>query len=118
MEQSEKDRIAAEIAADYRNTIRETAEAERRNRSASPTGEKSMGLAYFFWFSFGGLGAHRFYLGYPLSGAGMLILGIFAGMFSLLPFLFVFGYLLGVALMVWWLADAFLIPRMIPDVAY
>ena len=118
MEQSEKDRIAAEIAADYRNTIRETAEAERRNRPGRPLGDKSMGLAYFFWFGFGGLGAHRFYLGYPLSGAGMLILGIFAGVFSLLPFLFVFGYLLGAALMVWWLADAFLIPRMIGDVAY
>jgi hypothetical protein len=48
----------------------------------------------------------------------MLVLGIFAGVFSLLPLLFVFGYVLGVALMVWWLADAFLIPRMIGDVAY
>jgi TM2 domain-containing membrane protein YozV len=114
MDQNEKDRIAAEIAADYRNTIRETADTERRIRSGI-AGEKSLGLAYFFWFGFGGLGVHRFYLGYPLSGAGMLFLAIFAAMFSLLPFLSIFGYLLGVALMVWWLADAFLIPRLIPD---
>ena len=31
--------------------------------------EKSPGIAYLLWFFFGGLSVHRFYLGFPASGA-------------------------------------------------
>ncbi len=117
MDQKTKDPMAAETAAEYRATIRETAEAERSNRSGQgrPRAAKSMRLAYFFWFLLGGFGLHRFYLGYPLSGAGMLVLALFNGMFWLLPLPAILGYGLGVALTVWWLADAFLIPGLAPD---
>jgi TM2 domain-containing membrane protein YozV len=111
MEQNERDRIAAELAVEYRDMIRDSAAAEQLNR---PGGGRSMGLAYFFWFSFGTFGAHRFYLGRPLSGAGMLVLGIFAALLSLQSLL-IFGSLLGGALAVWWLIDAFLIPGMLAD---
>jgi TM2 domain-containing membrane protein YozV len=47
---------------------------------------KSTGVAYVLWFFFGGIGAHKFYLGRP--GIGILYIGMFvlfwAGMFSLL----------------------------------
>jgi TM2 domain-containing membrane protein YozV len=117
MDQREKDRIAAELAAQYRQTIRDTAEAEtvtRRTRS-KPQGDKSMGVAYLFWFFFGGLGAHRLYLGYSRSGAAMLILGVFCFFFALVPFFSLLSFPLLVMLAVWWLADAILIPRMMPD---
>ena len=117
MDQKEKDRIAAEIAAEYRSTIRQTAEDDRRNRTNSlrPKGFKSIGAAYLFWFIFGGLGVHRFYLGYTLTGTGMLMLSIASVLFSLMPAVYIFGFLMGGALTAWWVADAFLIPRMMPD---
>jgi TM2 domain-containing membrane protein YozV len=31
--------------------------------------EKSLGTAYLLWFFFGGVSAHRFYLGFQISGA-------------------------------------------------
>ncbi len=40
----------------------------------------------------------------------MLVLALFNAMFWLLPLPPILGYGLGVALTVWWLADAFLIP--------
>jgi TM2 domain-containing membrane protein YozV len=47
---------------------------------------KSTGVAYALWFFFGGIGAHKFYLGRP--GVGALYIGMFvlfwAGMLSLL----------------------------------
>jgi hypothetical protein len=47
---------------------------------------KSTGVAYVLWFFFGGIGAHKFYLGRP--GIGILYIGMFVlfwlGMFSLL----------------------------------
>ncbi len=48
MDQKTKDRIAAEIAAEYRATIRQTAEAERSNRRDRPRAPKSIRRAYFF----------------------------------------------------------------------
>jgi TM2 domain-containing membrane protein YozV len=117
MDQTEKDRIAAELAAEYRQTIRDTAATEARTRKTSnkTRGFKSMGAAYLFWFFLGGIGAHRFYLGYVLSGGGMLLISVFIFIFSILPFFFVFAYPLLALLTVWWLADAFLIPRMMPE---
>lgn len=70
--------------------------------------EKSLGTAYVLWFFFGGFGAHRFYLGFPVSGGIQLILWptcymlIIAGFFGALFPLTIGG--------LWILADAFLIP--------
>ena len=36
---------------------------------------KSTGVAYALWFFFGGIGAHKFYLGRP--GVGVLYIGMF-----------------------------------------
>lgn len=115
MDQKEKDRITAEIAADYRQTIRETAASEARNQSmrTKATGSKSAGVAYVLWFFVGGLGAHRFYLGAIASGAAMLVLSVCGVIFSMLPALFVFSLPLLALLSIWWLIDAFLIPRML-----
>jgi TM2 domain-containing membrane protein YozV len=43
------------------------------NAPSVPT--KSTGVAYLLWFFFGGIGAHKFYLGRP--GVGLLYIGMF-----------------------------------------
>jgi TM2 domain-containing membrane protein YozV len=70
--------------------------------------EKSLGTAYAFWFFLGGWGAHRFYLGYPVSGMIQALLWPMSWMLflskspsAIIP-LSVAG--------IWVLADAFLIP--------
>ncbi len=63
---------------------------------------KSTGVGYLLWFFFGYLGAHRFYLRRPISGAAQLMLGLFGWM----P-LFIGWMVLGL----WWVVDAFLIPE-------
>lgn len=40
-------------------------------------------VAYLLWFFLGGLGAHRFYMGKPISGLILLIITLFAGWFTL-----------------------------------
>jgi TM2 domain-containing membrane protein YozV len=77
------------------------------------TGSKSAGVAYVLWFFAGGLGAHRFYLCSIASGAAMLVLSLCGVIFSMLPALFVFSLPLLALLSIWWLIDAFLIPRML-----
>lgn len=54
---------------------------------------KRTGVAYAFWLVLGWLGAHRFYLERPATGLLML--------------------LTGGGLLVWWVADAWRIPRMV-----
>jgi TM2 domain-containing membrane protein YozV len=70
--------------------------------------EKSAGTAYLLWFFLGGLSAHRFYLGFPVSGA------IQAAFWPLGWALLVSGSLVTFLVMaggaIWVLADAFLIP--------
>jgi hypothetical protein len=66
-----------------------------------------------FWFFGGGISAHRFYLGYPISGA------IQASFLPLNWALIVSGSLLAFATMfiggLWILADAFVIPSLHRD---
>ena len=64
---------------------------------------KSTGVAYLLWLFFGGIGGHRFYLGYTGSGVAMLLITL-VGIFTLFP-LIITG--------IWSLVDAFLIPGMI-----
>lgn len=70
--------------------------------------KKSLVVAYVLWAFFGYVGAHRFYLGRPLSGLIMLAL---SGVILLLSF-GVLGFLWFV-IGLWWLIDALLIPGIV-----
>jgi TM2 domain-containing membrane protein YozV len=72
---------------------------------------KSTVAAYLLWFFLGAFGAHRFYMGRTGSGLGML--GLCLG--SMLLSVFVIGLIGLPILAVWWLVDAFLIPRWMMD---
>ena len=73
--------------------------------------KKSLLAAYVLWGFLGYVGAHRFYLGRPLSGFIMLAL---SGLTLLLTFLS-FGVLsfLWVIVGLWWLIDALLVPGIV-----
>jgi len=117
MDQATKDRITAELAAEYRETIRQTAardDADRRGGYGTRSGARSISFAYFIWFTFGEFGIHRIYLGRIRSGALMLGLGLVSGA-ALMVAPSTAGLVLGTASGIWWLADAFLIPGMLPD---
>ena len=70
--------------------------------------KKSLLVAYLLWFFLGYVGAHRFYLGRPVSGFVMLALSAV----TLLVTLVSFGLLgfLWALVGLWWLIDALLIP--------
>ena len=70
--------------------------------------KKSLLVAYLLWAFLGYVGAHRFYLGRPLSGFIMLAL---SGLTLLVTFVS-FGLLgfLWVIVAIWWFIDALLIP--------
>lgn len=85
---------AFERAYALRTRQREAAEVRPAVESTlgrSPRRPKSLAVAYVLWLLLGLLGGHRFYLGNPLVGIAMLLT-------------------LG-GLGVWWVIDAFLIPR-------
>jgi TM2 domain-containing membrane protein YozV len=65
---------------------------------------KSTGAAYLLWFFLGGFGAHRFYLGRTGSAVTQLLLLLLGW----IPF-----FMGWVALGIWWIVDAFLIPDII-----
>lgn len=99
----------AAFLAEERARTHQPTPGEDCRPSATPVfvREKSVGTAYLLWFFFGGLSAHRFYLGFPASGAiqvGMAMLG-YGLIFSKSPAGLIF--LLGWSL--WLLADVFLI---------
>jgi TM2 domain-containing membrane protein YozV len=69
----------------------------------------SVGVAYLLWFFLGALGAHRFYLGRTGTGIAQLLLFIFGWMTIMIGV----GAFLLLALGIWVLVDAFLIPGMV-----
>jgi TM2 domain-containing membrane protein YozV len=71
--------------------------------------KKSTLVAYLLWFFLGWLGGHRFYLGATGSAIAMLIITIVS---TLLVF-FGIGLLGLLAIGIWALVDAFLIPGMV-----
>lgn len=89
--------------------------AETGFRPAATSGpvfvrEKSAGTAYLLWFFFGGLSGHRFYLGFPGSGAIQLSLtplgyGLLIGKSPV-------GFAVLVCAWLWILGDAFVIPSL------
>ena len=71
--------------------------------------KKSTGVAYLLWFFLGGFGAHRFYLGTTGSAVIQLILFI-GGWLTLIVYI---GAILLIALGIWLIVDAFLIPGIV-----
>ena len=73
--------------------------------------KKSLLVAYLLWFFLGYVGAHRFYLGRPISGFIMLALSAVTLVLALVSF----GFLsfLWVVVGLWWLVDALLIPGIV-----
>ncbi len=70
---------------------------------------KSVGVTYFLAIFLGGLGIHRFYLGYTGSAVAMLIMSI-VGWLTLVLFI---GAALLIAVGIWIIVDLFLIPGMV-----
>lgn len=72
--------------------------------------EKSLGTAYMLWFFLGGVGGHRFYLGFQISAA------IQAALTPISYGLMIGGSLLGFytlsAAGLWLIADLFMLPGM------
>ncbi len=73
--------------------------------------KKSTGIAYLLWFFFGSIGGHRFYLGRTGSAVGMLVLLVLSALFSIVG-IGLFGFL---ALVIWLIIDAFLIPGIVSE---
>ena len=72
--------------------------------------EKSMGVAFALWFGLGAVGAHRFYLGFPVSGTVQASLWIVSWMMVLGGFQYaIFGAMIGGF---WILTDCVVIPRL------
>lgn len=69
---------------------------------------KSLGVAYLLWFFLGSFGAHRFYLGRPLTGIIILFL-IYGGWIAMLSKNH-FGAFMVVAGGLFLLSDVFFIP--------
>jgi TM2 domain-containing membrane protein YozV len=67
---------------------------------------KSVGVAYLLWFFLGGFGGHRFYSGKTGSAVAQLLLMLLGIMTAVVGV----GVLLMIAVGLWVLVDAFLIP--------
>lgn len=67
---------------------------------------KSTGVAYLLWIFLGGFGGHRFYAGKTGSAIAMLALTILGVILSIVGV----GFVLLIAVGIWTLVDAFLIP--------
>jgi TM2 domain-containing membrane protein YozV len=72
---------------------------------------KSMFVAYLFWFGLGGIGAHRFYLGYTTTGFVLACLWMIG--WAAVISLNVLGLIPILVWAFWVVGDAFLIPGMI-----
>jgi TM2 domain-containing membrane protein YozV len=104
-------RRAAFLAAE-RARSHQPAHGEEIAAAAKPVfvREKSLSTAYLLWFFFGGVSAHRFYLGSPASGAIQLTLtplgyGLVIGKSPA-------GFAILLCAWLWILADLFIIPSL------
>jgi TM2 domain-containing membrane protein YozV len=108
-------RAAFIVAERARPRVSEETVEEYRGARAVKGGEKSLAAAYLYWFFLGGLGGHRFYLGFATSGTVQGSLG-FIGLLLIFRGALDFSLsTLGEAMLVilfwlsWVLADAILI---------
>lgn len=74
----------------------------------NPRPVKDVGIAYILLLLLGGFALHRFYLGYVGSAVTMLIMFWVGWLTSV----FVVGFFLVGAVIVWWIVDLFLLPGM------
>ena len=107
-EQGIAERRAAFIAAE--RARQSHAPDEAAHAGPSFVRAKSMGTAYLLWFFLGGFSVHRFYLGFPISGA------IQAALLPISWALIVSGSLAAFLTIaaggLWILGDAFVIPSL------
>lgn len=79
--------------------------------------DKKRDMAFLLLFLFGWLGGHRFYLGKPLTGLVMLLWLPLNGLLVSPLFSMLFDVHIGLiaiwALILWVIADAFFVPRMV-----
>ena len=80
--------------------------ADTKAAMAFETSKKSTLISYLLWFFLGGFGAHRFYLGRTGSAIGMLVLLVLSSILAVVAI----GALGFIALAIWIIVDAFLIP--------
>jgi TM2 domain-containing membrane protein YozV len=80
-----------------------------------PRPGKNLVLAYVLWFFLGALGVHRFYVGHTLKGLYFLIATIIAVTLSAfaLPVTFIIGGIIGAGILVFWIIDAFKLPKFV-----
>jgi TM2 domain-containing membrane protein YozV len=115
MAEKTKAEIAEELRSEYRAAIQRTAAEEAaQRRSPFAGGKKSIRTAYLLWTLFGSFGAHRFYLGRPITGGVMLLLTLSGSISFTQPILTILVWPIGAVVFIWWLIDAFQIPKMLP----
>jgi TM2 domain-containing membrane protein YozV len=88
------------------DTARVGLSLETQALMAFEASKKSAGVTYLLWFFLGGIGVHRFYMGRAGSAVGMIILNVL-GWVTLIVGV---GLLFFLALGIWLIVDAFLIP--------
>ncbi len=71
--------------------------------------KKSTLIAYLLWWFLCVFGAHRFYLGQVGTAIAMLVITL-VSFVGLIIFIGIFGFM---AVGIWWLVDAFLIPGIV-----
>ena len=82
----------------------ETGLASARAHMIYDANKKSVGASYLLCILLGGLGAHRFYLGYTVTACVQLLIGLSGFMLSAITW---------PPLWIWLLVDLFLIPGMV-----
>lgn len=88
-----------------------TAPADAQKLMIYDANKKSTGVAYLLWFFTGGIGGHRFYMGKTGSAVGMLIITVL----SLITLAAVIGAFGLIAIAIWAIVDAFLIPGWVTE---
>lgn len=73
--------------------------------------KKSLPVSYILWWFLGTFGAHRFYMGRTSSAIVMLVITLVSIPLTLV----LIGFLGFMAIGVWWLVDAFLIPGIVRE---
>ncbi|HYN47198.1 MAG TPA: TM2 domain-containing protein [Allosphingosinicella sp.] len=100
----------AAFIADERARAELEAAAEAKPFAPVVYANRSLPLAYMLWLILGSAGAHRFYLGRPLTGGLMALASVAAWVFVVSENYLAFGGVLAIAL--WVFADGFLIAAM------
>lgn len=72
---------------------------------------KNMLVAYLLWWFLGWAGIHRFYLGRVKSGIAQLLLFVLGWVTAI----FVVGYILIIAWLIWWSLDAYFTYKIVED---